>query len=156
MRDRAAFLTPGQQTNGQDTRPALGQTSASKANRAGVAARFAAPAGPKSVAVALALLGHDAQRRRDVELSSLATAQRHDATTRSLLRAVPGIGERLRLVLRYDIHDIHRCPRGQACGSYGRLVTGPQASAGQRCGTAGPPRGNASLQWAFAEAAVLC
>jgi len=40
--------------------------------------------------------------------------------------------------------------------SYGRLVKCAKASAGKRSGPAGAKLGNASLTWAFAEAAVLC
>jgi transposase len=71
-------------------------------------------------------------------------------------RAVPGVGTILALVLLYEIHDIHRCPRVQDFVSSARLVTCAQESAGQRYGTAGPNRGHAYLKWAFSEAAVLC
>ena len=70
-----------------------------KANRAGVAERFPAPAVPKSIAVDLALLGHDDQLRRARELSGLTTAQQHDATTLSRRRPVPGLGAILSLGL---------------------------------------------------------
>ena len=135
--------------------PALGKQLASKANCDGGAERCAAPAGPKSSAGALALLGPDAQRRRAVELSILPTAKQHDVPTRALRRTVPGSGELRRLVLRYDSHNIHRVPRVQDCVSYCRLVTGAQDSAGQRSDTAGPTMGNAFRQWACSEAAVL-
>jgi hypothetical protein len=57
-------------------------------------------------------------------------------------------------VLRYDIYDINRFPRGQALASYCRLVTCATASHGQRAGSAGTTIGHAHLQWAFSEAAV--
>jgi hypothetical protein len=47
----------------------MGKQSASKAHRAGAAERCPAPAVQQSIAVALALIDHDAQRRRDVALS---------------------------------------------------------------------------------------
>lgn len=55
----------------------------------------------------------------------------------------------------YDIHDIERFPRVPEFASYGRLVKCAKASAGKRSGTSGAKIGNAHLQWAFSEAAVL-
>ena len=125
------------QTNSQDTLPAIGQKIAYKANRDGVAERFPDPAGHKSIAVDLALVGHDDQLRRDVELSIRTTAKQHDANTLYLRRTVPGIGAILSLVLRYAIHAIQRFPRVQDVVSYCRLVTCAKASAGKRDGTSG-------------------
>jgi len=96
MRKRAERLTPIPQTNRQYNWPARGKKSASKANRTGVAERFPAPAVPQSIEGDLALIGPDDSRLRDRELSSLKTAQQYEATTLSLLRTVPGIGEMLR------------------------------------------------------------
>ncbi len=109
----------------------------------------------KSIEVALALLGHDDALLRDVEFSILRTAKQPNAHTRYLLRTVPGIGAILRLVLVDEIHAIDRFPRGQDCVSYCRLVTCTKESAGKRDGTSGATIGNASLQWAFSEAAGL-
>jgi hypothetical protein len=88
-------------------------------------------------------------------LSLLITATQHDAHTRSLRRTVPGIGELLSLVLRYDIPASERFPRGQDFVSYGRVVNWAKESAGKRYGTAGTKIGHASRNWACAAAAVL-
>jgi hypothetical protein len=61
----------------------------------------------------------------------------------------------LRLVLLSAMHDITRFPRVQDCVSSCRLVNCAKESAGKRSGTAGAKIGNASLTWAFSEAAVL-
>jgi transposase len=61
----------------------------------------------------------------------------------------------LRLVLRYEIHDIERFPSVQDFVSYCRLGTCAKASGGKRLGTSGAKIGNAHLTWAFSEAAVL-
>jgi transposase len=53
------------------------------------------------------------------------------------------------------MHDLRRFPRVQACASYCRLGTCAKEAAGTRSGTSGTKLGNASLTWAFAEAAVL-
>jgi len=154
-RTRGALLAHVQHTNSQDTLPAIGKKIASKATRDGVAERWADPAVHKSIDVDLALITYDEALLRDVELSLVTTAKSHDAHTLYLLQTVPGIGKSLSLVLRYEIHDIARFPRGQDVASYCRLITGARASAGKRSGTSGAPIGNAHLKWAFSEAAVF-
>jgi transposase len=155
-RTRGELLAHVQNTNSQSTLPAIGKKMAYKANRAGVAERFADPAVPKSLAVARALLTYDAELLRDVELPLVTTAKHHDANTRSLLQTVPGIGTILRLVLLDDIHAMARFPRVQDVASYSRLVKCAKASAGKRSGTSGSTIGHAHLKWAGSEAAVLC
>jgi len=155
MRKRAELLTHVQNTNSQYNLPEIGRKIAYKTNRDGVAERFADPAVQKSIEVDLALMGHDDELLRDVELSILKAAKQHDANTRYLLRTVPGIGEMLSLVLLYEMHDIQRFPRVQDVVSYCRLVKCAKESAGKRYGTSGTKIGNAYLKWAFSEAAVL-
>jgi transposase len=155
MRKRAALLAHIQNTHSQYNLPESGQKIAYKANREGVAERCADPAVQKSIEVDLALIGHDDQWLRDMELSVLKTAKHHDANTLYLLRTVPGIGEILSLVLLYEIHDIQRFPRVQDFVSYCRLIKGAKESAGKRSGTSGAKIGNAYLTWAFSEAAGL-
>jgi transposase len=155
MRKRAELLTHIQNTNSQYNLPEMGKKIAYKANRHGVAERFADPAVQKSIEVDLALLGHYDELLRDIELSVLKAAKQHDANALYLLRTVPGIGELLSLVLLYEIHDIQRFPRVQDFVSYCRLVKCAKESAGKRYGTSGTKIGNAYLKWAFSEAAVL-
>ena len=155
MRKRAELLTHVQNTNSQYNLPEIGKKIAYKANRNGIAERFADPAVQKSVEVDLALLGHYDALLRDIELAVLKAAKQHDANTLYLLRTVPGIGEILSLVLLYEIHDIQRFPRVQDFVSYCRLVKCAKESAGKRYGTSGTKIGNAYLKWAFSEAAVL-
>jgi transposase len=99
MRQRAELLPPIPNTNSQSNLPAIGKQSAYKANRDGVAERFPDPAVPKSLAVDLALIGHDDHLLRNMELSILQTAKQHHTNTLSLLRTVPGIGAILSRVL---------------------------------------------------------
>jgi transposase len=154
MRKRAELLTHIQNTKRQYNLPEMGQKIAYKANRVGVAERFANPAVQQSIEVDLALIGHDDSLLRDRELSVLTTAKEHHTHTLYLLRTVPGIGEILSLVLLYDIHDIHRFPRVQDFVSYCRVVKCAKESAGKRSGTGGSKIGNAYLKWAFSDAAV--
>jgi transposase len=156
MHKRAALLAHVQHPNSQYNLPELGKKIASKANRHGVAERVAEPAGQKSIAVDLTRITYDDQRLTDLELSSVKAAKHHDANTRYLRQTVPGMGKMLRLVRLAELHDMHRFPRVQDFASYGRLVKSAKESAGKRLGTSGTNIGNAHLQWAVSEAAVLC
>ena len=152
---RGELLAHVQNTNSQYNLPAIGKKIAYKANRDGVAERFADPAVQKSIEVDLALVGYYDELLRDVELTIVQTAKHHDANTLYLLQTVPGIGKILSLVLLYEIHQIDRFPRVQEFASYCRLVKCAKESAGKRSGTSGTKIGNAHLKWAFSEAAVL-
>ena len=154
-RKRGELLAHVQNTNSQYNLPAIGKKIAYKANRDGVAERFADPAVQKSIEVDLALITYYDELLRDVELTIVKTAKHHDANTLYLLQTVPGIGKILSLVLLYEIHDIDRFPRVQDFASYCRLVKCAKESAGKRSGTSGTKIGNAHLKWAFSEAAVL-
>jgi transposase len=154
-RTRGELLAQVHKTHSQDNLPAIGTKIAYKTPRDGVAERFADPAVQKRIAVARALIPYDDERRRDVELAIVNTATHHDATTLDLLHTVPGMGQILSLVLLYDIPPSDRCPRGQDCASYCRLVKGAKEAAGKRSGTSGTNIGNAPLQGAFSEAAGL-
>jgi transposase len=148
-RKRGELLAHVQNTNSQYNLPAIGKKIAYKANRDGVAERFADPAVQKSIEVDLALITYYDVLLRDVELTIVKTAKHHDAHTLYLLQTVPGIGK------IYEIHDIARFPRVQDFASYCRLVKCAKESAGKRSGTSGSKIGNAHLKWAFSEAAVL-
>lgn len=154
-RKRAALLAHSQNTHNQSNLPEIGKKLASKANRTGVAERFPDPAVQQSMAVDLALIGYDDQWLSDIELMIVQAAKQHDAQSLYLLQTVPGIGTILSLVLFYAMHDIERFPRVQDFVSYCRLVTCAKESAGKRSGFSGTKIGNASLKWAFSEAAVL-
>jgi hypothetical protein len=155
LRQRAELLAHSQHTTRQDHLAESGKKLASQANRAGVAARVPAPAVHKRLAVDLTLSGHDDRLLLDVALDLVPTAKAHEAQTFYRLHSLPGVGTILALGLRSDSHAIHRCPRVQACVSSCRLVKGAKASAGTRDGTAGKNIGQASLKWAFCEAAGL-
>jgi hypothetical protein len=66
LRQRAARLSPVQQTHSQDTRPEIGQKMAYQANRAGGAARVSDPAGQTTRGVDLTRITPDAARRKDL------------------------------------------------------------------------------------------
>jgi transposase len=155
MRKRAELLAHVHNTNSQYNLPEIGKKIAYKANRDGVAERFADPAVQKTIEVDLALITYYDELLKDLELSILKTAKQHDAHTLYLLQTVPGIGKILSLVLLYEIHDIDRFASVQDFVSYCRLVKCAKESAGKRLGTSGKKIGNGHLKWAFSEAATL-
>jgi transposase len=155
MRKRSELLSHVQNTNSQYNLPEIGKKIAYKANREGVADRFDDAAVQKNIEVDLALITYYDELLRDLELSIIQTAKKHDANTLYLLQTVPGIGKILSLVLLYEIHNIERFPRVQDFASYCRLVKCAKESAGKRLGTSGKKIGNAHLKWAFSETAVL-
>jgi transposase len=143
-------------TNRQDNLPAIGQKLTYKANRDGVAERCADPAVQQSIEVDRTRIDHDDDLLRDVELTIVKAANHHDANTLYLWQTVPGIGTMLSLVRLYDIYDINRFPRVQACASYCRLVKCAKESHGKRAGSSGTTIGTAHRTGAFSAAAVLC
>src|SRR6266481_611490 len=76
-RQRGELLAHVQNTNSQYNLPAIGTKIASKANRAGVAERFADPAVPKSLEVDLALITYYDAWLRDLALTIVKTAKHH-------------------------------------------------------------------------------
>ena len=155
MRKRSELLAHVQNTNSQYNLPEIGKKIAYKANRDGVAERFADPAVQKTIEVDLALITYYDQLLGDLELSIVKAAKHQDANPLYLLQTVPGIGKILSLVLLYEIHRIDRFPSVQDFASYCRLVKCSKESGGKRLGTSGAKIGNAHLKWAFSEAAVL-
>src|SRR4030095_12131259 len=92
MRKRAALLAHVPNTKSPYTLPEIGKKIAYKANRDGVAERFAEAAVHKTIEVDLALITYDDELLKDLELSLLKTAKHHDANTLYLLHTGPGIG----------------------------------------------------------------
>jgi hypothetical protein len=76
-RKRGELLAHVQNTNSQYNLPAIGKNLAYKANRDGVAERFADPAVQKSIEVDLSLVTYYDPLLRAVELPSLKTAKQH-------------------------------------------------------------------------------
>ena len=154
-RKRAELLAHIHHTNSQYNLPEMGKRLANKANREDVADHFPDPSVRKTIEVEVALIDPYEQLLGEVELSLTRSAKTDDGQTFARLPSVPGIGQILALVLRYEMHDIRRFPRGQDFVSYCRLVKGVKESSGKRLGTSGKKIGNVHLRWAFAEAAVL-
>jgi transposase len=155
MRKRAELLAHVHNTHRQYNLPEIGKKIAYKANRDGVAERFADPAVQKTIEVDVALLTSYDELLKALELSIWQTAKQHDAQTLYLLQTVPGSGKILSLVLLYEIHDIDRFASVQDFVSYCRLVKCAKESAGKRLGTSGKKMGHVHLKWAFSEAATL-
>jgi transposase len=71
----------------------------------------------------------------DLELTIVREAKRHDGDAFHRLRSVPGIGKVLALTILYEIHDIARVDRVQACASDARLITCRKGSRGNEVAT---------------------
>ena len=155
VRKRAELLAHIQNTNSQYNLPEIGKKLAYKANREGVEEHFPDPTVRKTIEVDVSLSDHYDKVLGEGELSITRTAKAHDGQTFSRLQSVPGMGQILALVLRYEIQDIARFLRVQDFVSYCRVVKGAKESGGKRLGTSGKKIGNVHLRWAFAEAAVL-
>jgi hypothetical protein len=95
-------------TTSQYNLPELGTKIASKANREGVAERFAEPAVHQSIEVDVALSTSYDPWLGAVELGIDKAANHPDANTLSLVPTVPGLGKILSLVLLYEIHESER------------------------------------------------
>jgi transposase len=158
VRQRAELLTHVQNTNIQYNLPPIGKKICYKANREGVAERFADPSTCKSVETDLELITFYEGVISKLELGVKTSAKEHDPQALTLLLSVYGIGPILSLVILYEIHDINRFPRVQNLLSYARLVKCKKESAGKTKGGGGGKIGNAHLKWAFSEVAVqfLC
>jgi transposase len=155
MRKRAELLAHLQHTNSQSNLPEIGKQLAYKANRVGVEDHFPAPSVRKTLELEVARIDHDEKLVGEVELSITRTAKGHDAQSCARLQSVPGSGQILALVLRYEIQAMARFPRVQDCVSYCRLVKCAKESAGKRHGLSGKKSGNPQLKWAFSAAAVV-
>jgi transposase len=155
MRQRAERLSHIEITNAQYNLPLFDKKLTYRANRQGVAERFADPSVQISIEMDIDLIDVYDQLLREIELYLTRTAKVHDPQAYHLLRTIPGCGEILSLVLLYEIHVIQRFPRVQDLASYSRLVKCSHESAGKRTGTGGAKIGNAHLKWAFSELATL-
>jgi hypothetical protein len=148
-RKRAELPTHIPHPTSQDNLPEIGKQLASKANRAGVAERFAEPAVPKRIAVDLELVRHDHALRRAMAWSVLTAAQAPHPHTLDWLRTAPGIGEILSLGLRYAIQGIYRFPRGRSLSRTVAWCSVPRTPLGRATaqaapGSAMPPSGGPS------------
>ena len=154
VRQRAELLTHVQNTNIQYNLPPIGKKICDKANREGVAERFADPSACKSVETDLELITFYEGVISKLERGIKTSAKEHDPQALALLLSVYGIGPILSLVILYEIHEISRFPRVQNLLSYARLVKCKKESAGKTKGGGGGKIGNAHLKWAFSEVAV--
>jgi hypothetical protein len=155
-RNRGARRAPGPHTTSPDQLPARGQQRADHTHRAAGAARLTAPAGPKRLEGARALLGAADALRRDGALTRVHTATPQAAHPLERLPTGPGRGTILRRGRRDASPQRDRGPRGPDCAAVGRLGPWAKDAAGNRAGTSGTHLGPAPRPWACAAAAVFC
>ena len=155
VRKRGQLLAHIQNTRAQYNLPAFEKRLAYPGNRDGVVERFPDPSVRKSIEVDVVLIDQYDVLVKDLDLTIVREAKRHDADAFHRLRSVPGIGKILALTILYEIHDVARFDRVQEFASYARLVKCVKTSGGKKLGTGGAKMGNVHLKWAFSEAAVL-
>jgi transposase len=155
VRKRGELLAHIQNTNSQYNLPEFGRKIARKANRAGLAERFADPCVRRSIELDEALIDLYDEKLKALESYLVKSAKDHDPNAFVRLRSVPGVGEILALVMLYEIETVERFEQVGHFLSYARLVKCARESAGKKYGTGGSKIGNVHLRWAFGEAACL-
>jgi transposase len=126
-----------------------------KSKRAAVTADIADPFVRRRVETDLALLEPLDTTIRRLEAEIEAAAKEHYPTELAVLQTTPGVGSVLSLTILLEIDTVERFETRQQFCSYARLCGAVQESAGQRVGAGNRKAGNAWLEWAFSEAAVL-
>ncbi len=124
-------------------------------NQEGVAATFPTEAARLTIEADLTMINALTQQITRLEKKLVEMARFDDPGTFFRLRAVPGIGDILALVILYEIGELGRFRTAGQFLSYARLVPGQHTSAGKNYGSPGKRQGNPHLKWAFSEAAVL-
>lgn len=155
MHRRAEALAHVVNTTSQYNLPPAAKKLSYKANRAGVAEKFADESVRRMVESDIALMNHLDEQMQSLELYLMRHAKVDDPLAYQLLQTVPGIGKLLALVILYEVHDIHRFQNVGQFISYCRLVKCSHESAGKKTTGRGNKIGNAHLKWAFSEAACL-
>jgi len=124
-------------------------------NQDGVAGSFPSEAARLTIEADLAMINSLTGQITCLEKKLVEMARFDDPGTFFRLKAVPGIGDILALVILYEIGDLARFPSGGTFLSYARLVPGQHTSAGKNYGSPGKKQGNPHLKWAFSEAVSL-
>ncbi|APZ93014.1 IS110 family transposase [Fuerstiella marisgermanici] len=121
----------------------------------GLAEAFPTQASQLTIETDIAMINALTTQISRLEKTLVQMAQFDDAGMFYRLKAVPGIGDILALVILYEIGDLKRFRRAGDFLSYARLVPGQHSSAGKNYGSPGRKQGNPQLKWAFSEAVAL-
>ena len=124
-------------------------------NQDGVAESFPNCAARLTIEADLAMINALTCQITRLERRLTEMARFDDPETFFRLKAVPGIGDILALVILYEIGDLARFPSVGDFLSYARLVPGQHTSNGKNYGSPGRKQGNPQLKWAFSEAVSL-
>ena len=135
--------------------PPLNLRTDRQADLPNIPSHFLDPVVRQMIELDTTVIAHLDEQLGVLEQDLALKAKAHDAFSYHLLRSVPGIGRILSLVILYEIEDISRFPTLGQFGSYARRVKCAKESAGKKSGYSGNKVGNAYLNWAFSEAAVL-
>jgi transposase len=156
VRKGAELLAHVQNTSWQYRLEPIGRRLANRRGREDVAELFDDDQVRISVEADLELVSHYDALISRLEWRLFKQALIHDRQTYDLLRSIPGVGQKLALVLLYEIDDINRFDSVQQFCSYARLIRPQKTSAGKPAGLPSFKKiGNGHLKWAFSEAALL-
>ena len=126
-----------------------------RCNQEGLADSFPNQAARLTIHTDLAMINSLTTQLKRLEEQLAAMARFDDPGMYFRLKAVPGIGNILALVILYEIGDIARFRTAGNFLSYARLVPGQHTSNGKHYGSPGRKQGNPQLKWAFSEAVSL-
>ena len=124
-------------------------------NQEGLAETFPTQASQLTIETDIAMINSLTTQITRLEKTLVQMAQFDDPGMFYRLKAVPGIGDILALVILYEIGDLKRFRRAGDFLSYARLVPGQHSSAGKNYGSPCRKQGNPQLKWAFSEAVAL-
>jgi transposase len=154
-RQRAELQTHVRNTAAQYNLPVPKGQLMYQCHQEGVAESFPNPAARLTIETDLAMINALTAQLKRLEKQLAAMARFDDPGTYFRLKAVPGIGDILALVILYEIGEIARFPTAGDFLSYARLVPGQHTSNGKNYGSPGRKQGNPQLKWAFSEAISL-
>ena len=154
-RQRAELQTHVRNTAAQYNLPVPSGQLRYQVNQEGVAGSFPVAAARLTIEADLAMINALTEQITCLEKKLVEMARFDDPGTFFRLRAVPGIGDILALVILYEIGELSRFRTAGEFLSYARLVPGQHTSAGKNYGSPGKRQGNPHLKWAFSEAVSL-
>ena len=151
-RQRAELLAHIRNTATQYNLPVPSGTFRYRGNQQGVAESFPNEGARLTIETDLAMINALSEQITRLEKKLVEMARFDDPSTFFRLKAVPGIGDILALVILYEIGELKRFRSAGQFLSYARLVPGQHTSAGKHYGSPGKRQGNPYLKWAFSEA----
>lgn len=156
VRRRADLLSHIQNTNTQYSCTPIkkGINSLTVNSKNDLLSNIKKPAVKMNIEVDLAIIDALTIQIKSIESKVLKAAKHFDPQLLGFLKSIPGVGDILALTFIFEIDDINRFPKVQNFVSYCRVVKCQRESAGKKYASKNTKIGNATLKWAFSEAAI--